>query len=378
MGILDTLGDFQMANNNKNYSRIFKLIYEQDTISKQEIALQLNLSLPTVSQNLKALLEDNLIRNDGKFKSQIGRRAVAYSVNSENHISLGLELFKEYVSITAVDLKNQEIAFDRRSISFDLNDNYFAELTDWIKAFSQKNGLTDDQIIGMGVGIQGLISFDRKTVLYGKILNCTGLQVSQFEKYLPYPVSFFHDADCVAYAEQDSSDSNEDTIYLSLGEHLGTAIMIDGKIYSGEQGRSGTMEHVTFDLNSDRVCYCGRKGCVETYVSISSLLNDGESITDFMDQLKTDKDVQKRWNEYLDYLAEAVNNFHMFLDNRIVLAGELLQFVDDSVLFDVKDRIHQITAFPEDDPYLSFGTVLSHPVASGAALPLMESFVDSI
>jgi Transcriptional regulator/sugar kinase len=40
----------------------------------------------------------------------------------------------------------------------------------------------------------------------------------------------------VAYAEHGKSDDHKDTIYLSIGEHLGTAIMINDRIYSGEQG----------------------------------------------------------------------------------------------------------------------------------------------
>ncbi|CAJ1229360.1 NagC family transcriptional regulator [Levilactobacillus zymae] len=368
-----------MANDiTNNYSRVFQLIYEQDKISKQEIAIQLNLSLPTVTHNLKLLMNNDLIRNDGKFKSQVGRRAVAYSVYARKRVCLGLEMFKNYVTITAIDLKGTEIASDKLLLDYSNDDNYFQQLATWIKSFATDCGLVDDQVIGLGVGIQGLISYDRTTVLYGKILDCTGLKTARFEQFLPYKVSFFHDADCVAYAEHGKSDDHKDTIYLSIGEHLGTAIMINDRIYSGEQGRSGTMEHVTFVANSDRLCYCGRHGCVETYVSISSLLHDNENLNDFMASLAQNKANRARWETYLDYLAEAINNFHMFLDNRIVVAGELLQFINDQTLAQLKERIANLTAFPEDRPYLRLGSVLNHPVATGAAIPLMESFIESV
>jgi predicted ArsR family transcriptional regulator len=44
-----------------NKNRIFRLIYNSDKISRQEIADRLGLSLPTVNQNLKMLMEDGLI-----------------------------------------------------------------------------------------------------------------------------------------------------------------------------------------------------------------------------------------------------------------------------------------------------------------------------
>ena len=48
-----------------NKNRIFRLIYNSDKISRQEIADQLGLSLPTVNQNLKMLMEDGLIEYVG-------------------------------------------------------------------------------------------------------------------------------------------------------------------------------------------------------------------------------------------------------------------------------------------------------------------------
>ena len=58
-----------------NKNRIFRLIHYADKISRQEIADILQLSLPTVNQNLKLLLEKNLIDFVGNFESTGGRKA---------------------------------------------------------------------------------------------------------------------------------------------------------------------------------------------------------------------------------------------------------------------------------------------------------------
>ena len=60
-----------------NKNRIFRLIHYADKISRQEIADILQLSLPTVNQNLKLLLEKNLIDFVGNFESTGGRKAQA-------------------------------------------------------------------------------------------------------------------------------------------------------------------------------------------------------------------------------------------------------------------------------------------------------------
>ncbi|MCI1859368.1 MAG: ROK family transcriptional regulator [Sporolactobacillus sp.] len=362
-----------------NYSRIFNLIYHKGKISKQEIALELKLSLPTVSQNLKLLCKNGLIYTAGKFESQIGRRAVAYAACVHKYIALGLEMFKHHLTIIALDLRGTEMATEILHLHYSNSEQYFKEVCSWVTSFIKKHDFEKKHILGLGVGIQGLVSYDNQAILYGKILGCTGLTTEAFTKYLAYPVRFYHDADCVAVAEHFLTNSHQDTIYLSIGEHLGTAIMINDSIYTGENGRSGTMEHITLNTQSNRKCYCGRYGCIETYCSMSSLLNSGETIEDFMAKLHKGKaEIKKRWDQYLNYLAEAINNLHMFSNNRLIIAGELAQYLDDSVVNQLGQIIKKITAFPEDHSYLSLGVVAPHSVAIGAAIPSIDNFIHAI
>ncbi|GAY72290.1 hypothetical protein [Lentilactobacillus kosonis] len=50
----------------------------------------------------------------------------------------------------------------------------------------------------------------------------------------------------------------------------------------------------------------------------------------------------------------------MFLDNRLIIAGELSQYLNQDTLTDLVGRIKQITAFPDEDPYLSVGIAVSN------------------
>ena len=61
--------------NLSNTNRIFQEIYYQKTISKQEIAKHLKLSLPTVAQSLKELYAMGIIEKNGYFESTGGRKA---------------------------------------------------------------------------------------------------------------------------------------------------------------------------------------------------------------------------------------------------------------------------------------------------------------
>jgi len=72
-----------------NYSDIYHLLYDNEKLSKQDIADQLSLSLPTVSANLQKLTKQQLIVKNGQLKSTIGRRATAYSIDPNVTLSVG-------------------------------------------------------------------------------------------------------------------------------------------------------------------------------------------------------------------------------------------------------------------------------------------------
>jgi Transcriptional regulator/sugar kinase len=362
-----------------HYRAMYKLIYKSEKISKQEIAQQMNLSLPTVTATLHQLMEDDQIVTDGKFTSSVGRRAVVYSPNEKKAYAVGLELFVNHVTATLVDVMYDDLASATINLPFTIELGYFQQLGDWIRDFITAQGISLDKVKGVGIGIQGLISSDGKTVLYGKILNCTGLTSGQFERAIGLPVTLFHDADCVALAEQTLSHNHDDAIYLSIGEHLGTAIVINDHIYTGEKGRSGTMEHITLNTQNGHKCYCGRRGCLETYSSLTALLKENETIQSFMERVEqNDRETVQRWRNYLTNLAEVINNLHMFVDDRLVIAGVLARYLDDSTIEFINDRIKDITAFPEDQPYVERGTVESRAVSYGASLPIIKTVLDNI
>lgn len=135
--------------------------------------------------------------------------------------------------------------------------------------------------------MQGLVTENGREMLYGKILECTGLTVGPLEAHLPYPVRFVHDAECAAELELWRHPELTDAIYLSLGTHLGGAIISNSQIQRGRTGRTGTFEHMTLE-EGGRQCYCGKRGCVECYCSVDALLHGEETLADFFTPLRAE------------------------------------------------------------------------------------------
>ncbi|MFA7636497.1 MAG: ROK family protein, partial [Monoglobales bacterium] len=60
-------------------------------------------------------------------------------------------------------------------------------------------------------------------------------------------------------------------IAITLGTGVGGGIILDGKIYSGHNGIAAELGHIVINENSEN-CGCGRKGCWESYASVSALI----------------------------------------------------------------------------------------------------------
>ena len=98
-----------------NRRSVFQEIYQNRSMSKEQIKLALGLSLPTVTQNLRELEELGLIQKQGLLSSTGGRKASAYAVVNDFRVSIGLYLQKEAYSIEAIDLYGEVLA--QRSFS---------------------------------------------------------------------------------------------------------------------------------------------------------------------------------------------------------------------------------------------------------------------
>ncbi|MDD3251141.1 MAG: ROK family transcriptional regulator [Lachnospiraceae bacterium] len=361
-----------------NYSGVYHYIYQHDLAAKQAIANDLSMSLPTVTQHLNTLLEKGLIVQNGSLNSSIGRKATAYSIVADSKLTIGVEILKQRLTIVGVDLRGNTVNVKTRDIPYDNSDSYYQAVSKEILSFIHDLNVREDQVLGIGFGLQGLVSQDGEEIIYGKVLGCTGITIRVFKQYLDYPCRFVHDAECAAICELWDNPQLQDAMYLSLGYHMGGALIINGAVSNGRTGRTGTIEHMTL-VPDGLDCYCGQKGCVECYCSALSLLTRHKDLESFFQDLQAQKKTaQNHWRSYLEYLAITINNLHMTIDCDIILGGHVAPYLQSTDLDFLHRRIREITAFPEHDTFIFLGARKKHAVSIGAALPYIRTYLEQI
>ncbi len=99
---------------------------------------------------------------------------------------------------------------------------------------------------------------------HGKVVHL----VTLLQEHFPMPIAVTNDANAAALGEMiyGGAKGMKDFILITLGTGLGSGIVVNGELVYGNDGFAGEVGHVRVKDNG-RMCGCGRRGCLEAYVS---------------------------------------------------------------------------------------------------------------
>ncbi len=363
-----------------NRSKVYQMIYEKRSISKQDLAQELHMGLTTVTQNLKALEEDGWIHRTGYYESTGGRKAQAIEIVPNARTTIGVFILKRSILLVAVDLYSNVMQQKTVTETFSATETYYQFLGKEVMRFANHVESNPDKISGVGIAIQGILSPDRSKIQYGKLLQHTGLNTADLTRYIPYPCFTEHDSKAAAFAEIWNQPQLSDAVVFLLNKNLGSALVIHGEVHQGKSMHSGTIEHMSIVPNGTP-CYCGGKGCLETYCSAESLQSQihGNSFESFFQSVRENEPKSKAiWEMYLSKLAAAIQNVNTVIDSDVILSGFLVPYLTEADLEFLKQKITEPPFFAERDITIQLGKHGEFAPAIGAALPFVKRIIDGI
>ncbi|MDR1795883.1 MAG: ROK family transcriptional regulator [Clostridiales Family XIII bacterium] len=365
----------------QNRNDIYSILHKEGNLSKQEIVNRLRLSLPTVTMNINELLAENLIIESGSSGNAVGRKAIRYSINKTAKVAFGIDITKHHITVLSVNLAGETLSRNRVYRLFSLKESYHRYVGELLRAQVEENGFTDDQILGVGIGIPGLTTTQGREIFYGMtMMNFCGLKVENFERFIPYTCAFIKDANAACLAETWLNPEMDDAFYISLSNYVGGSVRLYGEPYGGDGPRSGEVGHIRIIPNG-RKCYCGQKGCVDPYCSALRLtegLGKDEDLDIFFKKLEQkDPECEKTFTTYLYHLALAVNNTRMLFDCNIILGGYVGAYMD-AHLAKLKGLLANLTPFEDNADYVQVCKWKSDAIAAGAAIRYIDEFIKAI
>ena len=202
--------------------------------------------------------------------------------------------------------------------------------------------LDKEEIDGVGIGVPGPVN-ERGEVPCAVNLFWGFKEVTkELTELTGLPSKAGNDANVAALGEawKGAAAGAKNVILVTLGTGVGGGIIVDGKIIDGSRGYGGEIGHMTVDPFDDRVCNCGKTGCLELYASATGIvyetkkalkdfkeatsLRDLDEVTakDIFDAAKEgDTFAKERVDELGQKLALAAGNIALMVDPEVFVIG---------------------------------------------------------
>jgi len=174
----------------------------------------------------------------------------------------GIEVAKTTMRGVLISEAGQTL--DRRESKYE-PDNLIKSITD-LAGELRKSG----EIKAVGLAIPGLVNRETDRVLVSTGLPFTAREHIHSELMEATGLRFEleNDANAAAYGEYKAGAGRDarDIFYIGIGDAIGGAIILDGKLWTGASGCAGEIGHITIDTEGAE-CVCGNTGCLETTAS---------------------------------------------------------------------------------------------------------------
>tara|TARA_B110000444_G_C18773147_1_gene563585 strand:+ start:206 stop:1129 length:924 start_codon:yes stop_codon:yes gene_type:complete len=242
--------------------------------------------------------------------------------------NIGIDLGGTKIEVAIINKKHEVIFRDRinteanKGPSHILNQIFFIyELaTNYIKNADHS----------LGIGTPGSISAKNGLLRNSNTICLNGLPLkSLIEKRLNKKFNIENDANCFTLAEavMGVATNYKFVFGIIIGTGCGGGIVINKQLRIGPQLITGEWGHSIINSSGPK-CYCGKHGCIETYISGSGLerdikerLNQHLSAKNFLNQKIYTKDEQKIVNRFYYYFGLSLSNIINIIDPDIIVLG---------------------------------------------------------
>jgi fructokinase len=248
-------------------------------------------------------------------------------------VRIGVDLGGTKIEAIAID--RQGGVLDRRRVPTPRGD-YEASLRSIAALVTGLEGARGTRA-RVGVGMPGAMSPATGLVKNANSVWLNGRALAEdLARLLPRPLRFANDANCFALSEAvDGAAAGARSVFgVIVGTGTGGGIVMDGRVWTGPNAIAGEWGHnpLPWPRDDERpgpACYCGRRGCIETFLSGPGLSADHEAAT--REAIEPDGIVARAGagdaqaeaslRRYEDRMARALASVINVLDPEVIVLG---------------------------------------------------------
>jgi N-acetylglucosamine repressor len=372
-----------------NRQIVLNYVRELGPISRAEIARETALQRSTISLIVDELRVDGLVE-EVSGESTGGRPPSLLSLRTADAVAIGVDLGTVKTVMASSDLAGRVLEQEEFPTDNDVNKT----VKNIVQCAQRLIGKNNGTIEGIGISLPGVVDPETGN-LYVPHFSWRNEPIAETLTHATsLPVSIDNDANAAALAElwfgRPEIRKVRDFILVLVEEGVGTGIVFDGQVYSGEGGTAGEFGHMTIGTGAPVACAVGSTECWEAFASERAALaryqklsrsngNDDVNFTKLMDlALRGDRNARAALKETARYLGIGIANLIQGLAPEAVIVAGPIAHAWQVIVEDLKMSVDSsiCRGFPST-PILD-STLGSQPTLMGAlSLVLASKFASA-
>ena len=330
----------------ENTKLVVEKLVELHETSRVELARITTLNRATVSTIIADLMSRDIVVETGESVKTSGRSAKVIALNRNAGRIISVELLTHSIYGVVANLYGKILYEVRNPVEHTEFNSYLETLLTTIDELRTNTYDSTYGVIGIGIGVYGILSKDKK-IVFTPFTSWKDIELKKIiEDYTGIDTYVENEANISALGENIVYANQENLISLNIGIGVGMGIIIDKKLYTGEDGYAGEIGHNILIPNGKK-CVCGNYGCLEKYISDPGIVEryyevSSEKITidEFINRYHlSDKYARDIYKEFIDYLSVTINNIsHSFNPKTIVINSKIVENITETISL-VKNRL---------------------------------------
>lgn len=313
-----------------NQKLILDLIRKSGPVSRADISRAVDMSFPSVSANVRVLLENGYVEEVGSGDNVMGRKSTLVAFKANRGYVIGLDIGRSQIRMLLVDLLGATI----ESVVSDSNlqkskEEIIEQLKSLLNTLIIRSKIPIEKILCISVGIPGIIDKETGRTYLAPFFG--GLQEKDIKKTIlsmlnDVPILVENSVGCGAIGEKwrGVGIGFRNILYVNYGIGLGSALIINGELFTGAKGAAGETGFMVLDKTHLRKDF-SEEGAIESIISgrsIMNLLNEDNgkiTIESLMSNYQNgDKKVKAIVNKSIEYIGM------MFINASAVINPDLI------------------------------------------------------
>ena len=344
-------------NTAKKSNLLLRLIRAVQPVTRTEIARRLEIDKSTVTENVKPLIANGILREETVEATAVGRKQRVLSFVDENDYFIGVNLGVRTSQVGLTTLKGEILEEDDFMTPPDAK-TALKMARERIENLIAKN--SGKKLRTIGVSTPGMTDAARQNLLFAPNLGWRNVAIADAFNFAGARVVVENDSTAAAMYEarlkiRNSTDGWMTNFILARsGTGIGVGLVIGGEVYRGS-GMAGEFGHMTI-VAGGKSCVCGNRGCWEKYASAASAatlylgdrpLRPHESLPRFVEIVSKAENGEIRARRTLekigDYLGIGIANVIMGVGiPHVIISGRLVygwQFIKEPMFQAIKRSI---------------------------------------